>query len=64
MSNGKEPDETSLLSAIQSITLWAMNRDDRPEEIDEALSLIESICRHGIPVWDDAEAQKYGIEKS
>lgn len=56
-------EEPVLLSAIHDIALWTSNRDGVPDEVDEALSLIVSICRHGGPVWSDEEATKYKIAK-
>jgi hypothetical protein len=49
-----------LLSAIQALAVWSMNRDDM-EEVREALELIESICRHNAPVWSPEEEAKYGL---
>lgn len=44
-----------------AISLWAMTQDNCPPEIEEALSLIYSISCYELPVWTEAEAEKYHI---
>ena len=47
------------LGAIQDITLKIMNDPSLKPEASYAISLIESICRHGHDVRSPAEREKY-----
>lgn len=50
--------EGSVLSAIQDIAVYALGQDDT-KEWEQALNLIESICRYGDLVWSPEEEAKY-----
>jgi hypothetical protein len=51
-------DDDDLLGAIQDIAVFGLGSGTQ-DEMREALSLIESICRHGCLVWTDQEERKY-----
>lgn len=53
-----EESKTEALETIQNIVLTLM-KEPMNKELEEGLSLIESICRHGTDVSNTHEKEKY-----
>ncbi len=56
-----EKDCHLLLTNIGNIVSWLMEEPRSKEQVNEALELIESICRHKSPLWTEVDAEKYGL---